>query len=461
MGKFNLSKRLTSAKPMENGLMWYECAGYGEAKEYIKGNLQKIQENFVSVGYWLKYVRDNRMYAEDGYKSIEEFAQAAYSISKSTAYRLMEINTSFSKNGNSPELAEEYKGFSKSQLQELLALTDSQREEATPEMTVDEIRQIKKENQPDDDVIRRFCKICLSGRIEKQNYLNTKILKEYMHDKFGKSHLYHGSSDFSLDCNPRGIVFSLKRKVYDEMTWAVLSKRIIELYKIDPSVLEQPEVLDGQMEIVNVGMEVKEFNGRQDSFAEPKEESQCEEAMLETDGAVKEKDKIQEPENPEEEQDSVPLQESYSEESKKPHQHGCITGANPYGNCVCCGSEGVQCCAECKKDCNGRCGWYQKNAAEKEDDSQGEVSFSEIPDEGTEPAENAEPEVSILLSYNPSNLKDCFPQCFTNLEQMFYFDSGKCRFMTMELQKYIASQINELDLSKYRIEIRAVKIGDR
>ncbi len=36
----------------------------------------------------------------------------------------------------------------------------------------------------------------------------------------------------------------------------------------------------------------------------------------------------------------------------------CINGLNPYGNCVCCGKNDIKCCAECKEDCNGRCGWY-------------------------------------------------------------------------------------------------------
>lgn len=35
----------------------------------------------------------------------------------------------------------------------------------------------------------------------------------------------------------------------------------------------------------------------------------------------------------------------------------CITGKSKYGNCNCCGANGVKCCAECKEDCNCRCGW--------------------------------------------------------------------------------------------------------
>jgi hypothetical protein len=99
------------------------------------------------------------MYVEDGFSNIEEFAESTYKISRSTAYRLMEINTEFSKNGNSPELADEYKDFSKSQLQELLSLTIEQRETVTPDMTVSEIRNIKKEKEsPPKQVIKELDK---------------------------------------------------------------------------------------------------------------------------------------------------------------------------------------------------------------------------------------------------------------------------------------------------------------
>lgn len=52
---------------------------------------------------------------------------------------------------------------------------------------------------------------------------------------------------------------------------------------------------------------------------------------------------------------------SEAKEIKKPEEtqgiRKCITGKNPYGTCVCCGADGVKCCAECNNDCNGRCGW--------------------------------------------------------------------------------------------------------
>ena len=54
------------------------------------------------------------------------------------------MNDKFSQGGNSPSLAEEYKGFEKSQLQEMLYLDDKQIESVTPDMTVRDIREVRK-----------------------------------------------------------------------------------------------------------------------------------------------------------------------------------------------------------------------------------------------------------------------------------------------------------------------------
>lgn len=49
------------------------------------------------------------------------------------------------------------------------------------------------------------------------------------------------------------------------------------------------------------------------------------------------------------------------EQKEVTHVKKCITGENPYGVCVvCCGFGGVECCSQCSKDCNARCGWHEK-----------------------------------------------------------------------------------------------------
>ena len=57
---------------------------------------------------------------------------------------------------------------------------------------------------------------------------------------------------------------------------------------------------------------------------------------------------------------SVATSQPTPEKKVPPYERGCITGKNPNGTCACCGcNETVECCADCKEDCNGRCGWIE------------------------------------------------------------------------------------------------------
>ena len=113
-----------------------------------------IKMNFIAAGYYLKYIRDNELYLEDGYKTIWEFAEDNYGIKRTTASRWMLMNDRFSVDGNTPTLAEEYRAFGKSQLQEMLYLEDEQIEQVTPEMTVKEIREVREpELDPEEEPV--------------------------------------------------------------------------------------------------------------------------------------------------------------------------------------------------------------------------------------------------------------------------------------------------------------------
>ena len=123
---------------------WYENLTYSDAKTILEEKLVNIKMSFIAAGYYMKYIRDMELYKEDGYQSIWEFAEVNYGIQRTTASRWMAINDKFSEGGNSPILAEQYKRFEKSQLQEMLYLDDEQLSKVTPDMTVKEIRESRK-----------------------------------------------------------------------------------------------------------------------------------------------------------------------------------------------------------------------------------------------------------------------------------------------------------------------------
>ena len=96
--------------------------GYIEIKSKIKDKLNETVNNFIVIGYYLKQIRDSGAYINDGYHSIEDFAQGEYHLSKSTADRFMDINTMFSVDGNSLEIKEQYRLYGYSKLQEMLTM---------------------------------------------------------------------------------------------------------------------------------------------------------------------------------------------------------------------------------------------------------------------------------------------------------------------------------------------------
>ena len=117
-------------------IKWYKSVSYEDAKVFIKSNIASAARSFIAIGYYLKLVRDKEMYREDGHETIWDFAKAEYGISQSTASRYMSMNDRFSKDGNSPIIRDEYKEFGKSQLQEMLSLTDEQVEQVRPKMCI-------------------------------------------------------------------------------------------------------------------------------------------------------------------------------------------------------------------------------------------------------------------------------------------------------------------------------------
>ena len=45
---------------------WYLGVTYEEAKRFIDVNIGQIWRNFFAIGFYLKHIRDNEMYLDDG-----------------------------------------------------------------------------------------------------------------------------------------------------------------------------------------------------------------------------------------------------------------------------------------------------------------------------------------------------------------------------------------------------------
>ncbi len=118
---------------------------YAEYKTELDNERQKQAEGFVRVGYLLKVARDTNVLAESGYKSVAEFAQAEYGLSKDVVSRYIAINDRYSENGYSGRLQSKYEGYGYSKLTEMLTLPEEIVAEIEPSLTRKEIQEIKKE----------------------------------------------------------------------------------------------------------------------------------------------------------------------------------------------------------------------------------------------------------------------------------------------------------------------------
>lgn len=127
---------------------WYENMDVYVISQNIKLEITALSGSFVSIGFWLKEIKNRQLYKESGYENIWDFAKDNFGLSKSSASRFMAINDRFSLNGNSPILIEKYKDLQLSKLSEMLTLTDEQIGTITPDTTVKQIRDMKPKKEP-------------------------------------------------------------------------------------------------------------------------------------------------------------------------------------------------------------------------------------------------------------------------------------------------------------------------
>ena len=118
-----------------------------DMKQKLRQELLGVKQSFVRIGYVLRKIDDQRLYEQDGYKSIAEFAKAEYGLENSTVSRFMSINREYSIDGYSERLRPEYLELGRSQLEEMLKLPDSDRQMIRPETPRDDIRELKRFNK--------------------------------------------------------------------------------------------------------------------------------------------------------------------------------------------------------------------------------------------------------------------------------------------------------------------------
>lgn len=137
-----------------------------EMKQKLRRELLGVKQSFVRIGYVLRQIEDGKLYEQDGYKGIAEFAKAEYGLEASTVSRFMSINREYSIDGYSEQLRPEYAELGRSQLEEMLKLPDADRQMVGPETQREDIRELKRFNKSEpeegvaDDLVQLIEKFC-------------------------------------------------------------------------------------------------------------------------------------------------------------------------------------------------------------------------------------------------------------------------------------------------------------
>lgn len=159
-----------------------EYADYQTYKAAVDAELQRSAEGFVRIGYLLKVARDTDILRESKYASVNEFAEAEYSLDKSQVSRFIRINDEFSEGGYSDRLQERYQRFGYAKLALMLMLPAAVNEELTADYTKAEIQTIKKEIDKENQ--RTDIEVMLEekdGRQQEYDLLG-KVLYQLWHD---------------------------------------------------------------------------------------------------------------------------------------------------------------------------------------------------------------------------------------------------------------------------------------
>lgn len=117
--------------------------------EKIKKAMYNVCKEYLYIGFLLREVRDYEYFKEKDYADVYEYARQELGFKSTSVKNFIAISDTFcmvQKSGvKTYFLKDEYKDFKYSQLCEMLSLSEKQREKVSSDMTVKEIRAVKKE----------------------------------------------------------------------------------------------------------------------------------------------------------------------------------------------------------------------------------------------------------------------------------------------------------------------------
>ncbi len=380
---------------------------HNELKDKIKASINAVCSNYVAVGYYLKQVNDQKLYTEDNYSGIGDYAAAEYGISKDKCSYLIKIADKFCK-PDSPELIPEYQDFSISKLREMVYLTEEQLEQVKVDTTVKKIREIQKPKvvEPEEHDIDWFVQYWADDNAKDLKAImlicweHTKLTEQAKEvQKLLAPYGYGGSAgsdcSFIFDSFSTGINFKIKNE-YKHLSYKDFVNSLLKFYDPNNFKDSEPEVATSQLinsTIALPGCKIDSCFSCPRDCDQRQETRNCRYAPLgnpfscttmnvleniELDGISESCQFFHESGKPwslccnlcedkcgyacqrSMEKSAAPVQEITKEpETVREHCDHEHSGCNRNW-CETCGKN-EHCCLECEEHCNGFCGWVEFN----------------------------------------------------------------------------------------------------
>lgn len=129
--------------------------------KYLYIDVADIRKYYIRLGFHLSEFRSNEYYRDFGYLTLEDFCDINLGMDKGAVSRCINVYEQFNASndvtycvgtktiGCAMDLSDRWKEYSYTQLCEMLPLSEEERKEVTPDMTVKQIREYKKELRED------------------------------------------------------------------------------------------------------------------------------------------------------------------------------------------------------------------------------------------------------------------------------------------------------------------------
>lgn len=158
----------------------------------IKQAMYNVAREFVYIGFLLWECQQYGYYREHGFENIYDYAAFELDMKRTTVKNLIAINEAFGTCnrkmlGNGRTVSERtmslqapYEKFKYSQLTEMLSMSAMQRAKVTPDMTVKQIREIKKADKEPEIDFKSLDNLIVLGQTSDQQ--QAVIINNIWHD---------------------------------------------------------------------------------------------------------------------------------------------------------------------------------------------------------------------------------------------------------------------------------------